>query len=186
MVESLKMEDDWWNKCLVRDSFLWNEVSLILSIPCFYRLLPGKLLWHSDKLGCYFIKSGYYLAMSLSSNPSSFFLGVTESWWKYLWRIKVPSKIKLLIKRACHDWVPSATNMSRRGIDIIPSCPVCKRPFETTTYALWNCPDLKGIRNQCGLLRGVVVGEGTSFLDFMIFCMSCLLPTDLELLCTLI
>ncbi|KAK1552567.1 hypothetical protein Q3G72_019260 [Acer saccharum] len=36
------------------------------------------------------------------------------------------------------------------------------------THALWTCPALKGIREQCGLLRDVTIGEGTSFLDFMI------------------
>ncbi|KAK3230116.1 hypothetical protein Dsin_001997 [Dipteronia sinensis] len=80
---------------------------------------------------------------------------------------------------------PSSSGLAMRGVDVSPSCSVCKRWPETTVHALWSCPALKEIWAQCGLLNGASV-EGSNLLDFMISCMKGLLLADMELMCMII
>ncbi|TXG51380.1 hypothetical protein EZV62_023904 [Acer yangbiense] len=61
------------------------------------------------------IKSGYHLEMSLGLNPRPLGLSLNDSWWKYLWRIKIPAEVKLLLWRASHDWVPVYCNLAKRA-----------------------------------------------------------------------
>ncbi|KAK3204477.1 hypothetical protein Dsin_018523 [Dipteronia sinensis] len=64
----LKLSSGEWNEDLIRKSFLSKDASMIL------------------------IKSGYHLAFSSLSNPGTSGLNPVESWWKYLWRMKIPPK----------------------------------------------------------------------------------------------
>ncbi|KAK2665191.1 hypothetical protein Ddye_003765 [Dipteronia dyeriana] len=119
---------------------------MILSIPCSFSQLPNMRLWHYDKLGSYSVKSGYHLAFSLSSNPTTSGLSISESWWKFLQRFKVPSKMKLLIWWDFHNWVPTSVNLANRGMDMNSFFPVCNRWSKTMVHVMWGCPALKKIR----------------------------------------
>ncbi|KAK3224846.1 hypothetical protein Dsin_004708 [Dipteronia sinensis] len=181
-VADLKLFSGAWNEELIRNSFLPDDASLILSIPCSSGNLSDKMIWHYDKLGSYSVKSGYYIGLSLGTNPSPLGLNQAESWWKFLWRLKVPAKVKLLLWRACHNWVPSNDNLARRGVRVENACPICKRWHETTLHAMWCCPSLKSIRSMCPFMRSIKLADGMSFLDFMVACKKQIIVADMELL----
>ncbi|KAK2655453.1 hypothetical protein Ddye_008505 [Dipteronia dyeriana] len=69
------------------------------------------ILVSMESLG-YVVPNGF----SLKPIPSSLDLSLSESWWKYLWRIEVPAKVKLLIWCASHDWVPANYSRAKRGV----------------------------------------------------------------------
>ncbi|KAK2661224.1 hypothetical protein Ddye_007757 [Dipteronia dyeriana] len=144
-VDDLKLPSGLWNESLIRQFFLPEDASLILRIPCSSHISDDVVSWHYEKYGTYTVKSGYHLGMSLSSTMSSSGLCSLESWWKYLWRFKVPSKFKLLIWRAYHDWIPINSNLAKCGVVIDGLCPMCRQWPGTTLYALWYCFQLRRI-----------------------------------------
>ncbi|KAK3222472.1 hypothetical protein Dsin_009497 [Dipteronia sinensis] len=52
-VAALKMASGSWNESLVLDSFLLDDVGLILNIPCSPLHHRDSLTWHYDRLGFY-------------------------------------------------------------------------------------------------------------------------------------
>ncbi|KAL5565174.1 hypothetical protein UlMin_028338 [Ulmus minor] len=48
-----------------------------------------------------------------------------SSWWKSLWQLKIPPKIRNFIWRLCKGWLPSASKLYGRDMDIDFSCFRC-------------------------------------------------------------
>ncbi|KAK3230518.1 hypothetical protein Dsin_002399 [Dipteronia sinensis] len=132
-----------WNRRLISDSFIPDDANLILSLPCSSNITSNSLVWHSDKFGAYSVKSRYHLGCNLISSPSCSSLDSSESWWKYLWRMKIPSKVKIFLWRVSHNWIPIGCNLNKRRIPVDVFCHICCRRPETSFHALWCCPSLK-------------------------------------------
>ncbi|KAL5539670.1 hypothetical protein UlMin_043671 [Ulmus minor] len=65
---------------------------------------------------------------------------VIKSWWKSLSQLKIPPKIRKFTWRLCKGWLPSASKLHGRGMNIDLSCFRCGFGRETIFHALWNCP----------------------------------------------
>ncbi|KAK2654122.1 hypothetical protein Ddye_013978 [Dipteronia dyeriana] len=185
-MQMLKTVTGSWNVELVKETFMMEDVDLILSLPCSSSNVTDSFMWHYDKLGTFSVKSTYHLGCNLASNSSSSGLNLSNSWWKFLWRIKFSSKVKLLVWRACHNWILSNVNLAMRGMKMDCICPLCSTKLESTIHALWFCPILKKVRTMCSLFRNFKVTEGMQFMDFTIICMNQLLPVEMELLCMIL
>lgn len=57
--------------------------------------------------------------------------------WTKLWRMKVPSKIKVFGWRACQNILPMRVNLARRKIVENDYCELCKRAPENGIHVLW-------------------------------------------------
>ncbi|KAK2662222.1 hypothetical protein Ddye_000796 [Dipteronia dyeriana] len=104
------------------------------------------------------------------------------SWWKFLWWLNVPSKVKLFIWRACHNWIPSLVNLAKRGVGGDVLCPVCYRQAETSLHALWTCTALKKLRSMCPFMQAIMFHDGLPFGDFIRACVDHLSSYELDLL----
>ena len=131
-----------WKVELIRAVFLPFEDDMILNMPLSYNLPEDKLIWTGNRRGDFTIKSAYYIACSLvgaeeTSESSS--CGLRTPLWKKIWHLKIPSKIRIFAWRACMNGLPTRLNLSRRGVNINPMCPICDQEMETTTHALIQC-----------------------------------------------
>ncbi|KAK2662512.1 hypothetical protein Ddye_001086 [Dipteronia dyeriana] len=117
------------NTRLIRDSFLPEDADLILSILCSSYYVNDSLVWHYDNLGSYSVRSGYHLRCNLLASPISSGLVSCESWWKYLWCMKLPTY------RASHDWLPTWCSLW--------CCPALKQIRVL-------CPFMKGLKCNYG------------------------------------
>ena len=52
--------------------------------------------------------------MSSLARASPSIPGVTARWWKTLWKLSLPPKIKLFAWRVCKGWIPALANLSRK------------------------------------------------------------------------
>ncbi|KAK0592975.1 hypothetical protein LWI29_028449 [Acer saccharum] len=182
-VHELMLPSGGWNVGLIREIFWPEDANLILSLPCSVGSQPDSLMWHYDKYGAYSVKSGYRLGCELSSNASSSGLSSKESWWKFFWRIRIPTKVKIFIWRACLNWIPTRCNLAKRGMHLEIICPMCNKVPETTLHALWTCPTLLHIRATCSFLKGFCVTDAMQFMDVMLLCMNNLLTAEFETFC---
>ncbi|KAL5832238.1 hypothetical protein ACOSQ4_017592 [Xanthoceras sorbifolium] len=149
-VADLKSPSGGWDSNLVWSSFLPDDASLILNLPCSSTLHPDSLMWHSDRAGKYTVKSGYWVAFDKklqASGPSCSNLN-GGSWWRILWNLNLPSKVRLFCWRACHNWLPSLHTLQVRHLQVQGGCKCCGSKLETTSHALWLCPSLKEVRKH--------------------------------------
>ena len=70
------------------------------------------------------------------------------SWWRKLWNLSIPPKVKMIIWRACLDWIPTYHNLRRHGVPVSHGCPSCGGDMETSLHALWCCPNLRSITKK--------------------------------------
>ncbi|KAL5798209.1 hypothetical protein ACOSQ2_003029 [Xanthoceras sorbifolium] len=100
-------------------------------------------------------ENGYRLGRQNPSLPSSSDSSGGVAWWNFLWKLQLPSKIKLFIWKVFNGWLPTKRNLIAHRVPINPLCSRCQLSNETTMYALWSCPLLGSVRDECAQLLGV-------------------------------
>ena len=68
-----------------------------------------------------------------------------KRFWKSIWRIKVPGKIKHFIWKACLNSLPTKENLLRRKVFQDLVCHLCARESEDVFHALWGCEKIHPI-----------------------------------------
>ena len=113
--------------------------------------MVDRLMW-LNRNGKYSIKSGYHVAKQVLRTGEwvecSLGSGGLEVWMN-LWKLNVPSKIKLFAWRACQNILPTCVNLARRKIIEDDLCELCKRAPENGIHVLW----------ECGVARGIWAGS---------------------------
>ncbi|KAI9180260.1 hypothetical protein LWI28_002923 [Acer negundo] len=113
-------------------------------------------------------------------------LNTITAFWKALWKLSIPVKIKLFMWRACNNFLPTNLCLANRKVPVNPICPLCKCSEELTLHALRACRILKPAR-LLRLLVKVTWYDGIShFFDFMIVCFFHLNSMELGLLCVVL
>ena len=100
-----------WDISKLDSIFLPLDEEFILSIPISMRGGNDCLSWHYDKHGMYTVKSGYWLASTLSLEDSPSSISKSQRWWKSLWHLNIPPKIKVFIWRVCSKVIPCLHNL---------------------------------------------------------------------------
>ncbi|KAK3205547.1 hypothetical protein Dsin_019593 [Dipteronia sinensis] len=164
LVRHLRTVSGGWNNQLVPQLFFKEDAEMILSIPLSNTCRDDSITWHYTVDGEYTVRSGYNLGMCRMVADSNFGgssnsgLENAESFWKTLWRINVPNKIKLFLWKACNNWLSTRANLAMRGIPADSTCVLCYRSPETTKHALWGCAKLKeSIQNEDLALLSVLI-----------------------------
>ena len=140
-----------WNINLLNQNFLSFEVTRIKAIPLSWTEQEDRLIWPDSHDGEYSVKAGYqtFCREANSSAASSSDSSHRSAFWKRLWKLHVPNKIKFFLWRVCSNALPTKDNLKRRKILEDARCSACLLDQETTFHALWSCETLKDIWNPC-------------------------------------
>ncbi|TXG60113.1 hypothetical protein EZV62_014686 [Acer yangbiense] len=103
-------------------------------------------LWHFDKKGTFFVRSAYKVAWNLQNTSEASSSSVSPSWWKRLWLLNLPCKVKIFLWKACREILPTKLLLFKRGIADSFDCNFCGDHAESVDHALWGCVRVK--RNQ--------------------------------------
>ena len=110
LVSSLIDHDTkWWKPNVVRALFLPFEADTILKIPLSQNLSEDALIWIGSKRGVFTVKSAYFIAAKLQADKDvgeSSFGDSNALIWKNLWKLKLPTKIKIFSWRVCVNGLP--------------------------------------------------------------------------------
>ncbi|TXG66305.1 hypothetical protein EZV62_007580 [Acer yangbiense] len=134
-IRSVITPSNCWDIPRIRSVFSLEEVEAILSILLSAYQLGDSLLWYFEKYGVYSIRSGYKLGKSIKSREVSSGSAMV-AWWKSVWCIKVPLKVKIFLLKACKGWLPTLINLESRGVSTGGLCPICCKLPESTVHAL--------------------------------------------------
>ena len=130
-----------WKSEEVNRAFLPHEASMILSIPLIRRIPPDCVSWSCTLTGEFSTSSAYkLLAASASTECASASNQANQStFWKRLWKMQVPNKIKHFVWRVCNNALPTKCNLKQRHIVESDVCELCKTDPEDAFYALHFC-----------------------------------------------
>ncbi|KAL5545769.1 hypothetical protein UlMin_005456 [Ulmus minor] len=73
-----------------------------------------------------------------------------QQWWKILWGLKLPPKVKTFCWKLCKGWLPTSLALSWQGMKIDKLCFRCKSHTKSIFHALWKCSLVKDIWTRCG------------------------------------
>ncbi|KAL5579572.1 hypothetical protein UlMin_012014 [Ulmus minor] len=73
-----------------------------------------------------------------------------QHWWKILWGLKLPPKVKSFYWKLCKGWLPTSLALSWHGMKIDKFCFRCKSHMESIFHAIWKCNLVKDIWILCG------------------------------------
>uniref|UniRef100_A0A803NFE6 Reverse transcriptase domain-containing protein n=1 Tax=Cannabis sativa TaxID=3483 RepID=A0A803NFE6_CANSA len=150
-----------WDVELIDDLFNERDKSLILQIPLQVAECIDHVIWSSDPSGIYSVKSAYNLLQQINGRWSE---EEASAFWKSLWKLKIPPKIKNLIWRAGTNCLPTMTHLRTKRVEVSLLCPFCQSANETTLHCLVTCQVITLAWNRVGI--GTQVAEDTSFLDW--------------------
>ncbi|KAM6574504.1 uncharacterized protein LOC115696411 [Cannabis sativa] len=85
------------------------------------------------------VKLGYHLAETIDKNNDSSTFSSNSNWWKRLWALKLPKKVKIFVWRVINDDLPTAVNLLHRKVIQSSACSLCNCSRETLVHALFLC-----------------------------------------------
>ncbi|KAF4400725.1 hypothetical protein G4B88_001280 [Cannabis sativa] len=141
-----------------------NDIPWIQGIPIDL-YMEDNLFWPFTPNGHYNVKSGYRVSRELNLHPTRCSnMAEIQKWWKMIWSLQLPPRMKLFSWRVCHNWLPAKTNLKHRGMDINTCCDMCVRYEETLTHALWSFERVRNVWKLCSWYKNCSsLGEGSMF-----------------------
>ncbi|KAL5779910.1 hypothetical protein ACOSQ2_010647 [Xanthoceras sorbifolium] len=164
-VSALLEKPGKWNEALVRRHFWREEADLILSIPLSVFSVQDSILWHFDKRGEFSVKSAYRLALSLKSKDIAACSSGPASFWKAIWAMNLPNKVKCFAWKACKGILPTRALLFPRGIISSPDCVLCGDAVESTDHVLWSCVVTAQLWKDCPKFHLLSKIKGGDFVD---------------------
>ena len=100
-------------------------------------------MWHFDRKGHFSVKSAYKLALRIMNADEASCSTGFHSWWKRLWLLSLPNKIKKFCWKACKGIVPTKLLLFRRIIMDSAICELCGNQEESVDHAFWSCKKIQ-------------------------------------------
>lgn len=137
----IDQENRLWKDDLLDRYFFDFEADIIRKIPLCRFEQADVLTWSHIPNGDYTIKSGYSFLQAdfQHQQPGPSDSGTIKPLWQAIWNLNVLSKIKNLVWRACHDALPSKTNLVKRKVLSDATCEICQAQQEDGSHALILC-----------------------------------------------
>ena len=156
-----------WNRDLLREIFVEEEVEIIGNLPISKCGRPDKLIWRASPSGTFNVKSAYHMEMEMKmtkSGTSSDQSGCTQL-WKSLWGLQIPNSSKVFLWRACKHILPTKDNLFKRGVVQDDICHMCGNECEMVMHIIWECPSAVDIWGACRGKLQKSSCHGNCFLD---------------------
>uniref|UniRef100_A0A7N2MTJ9 RNase H type-1 domain-containing protein n=1 Tax=Quercus lobata TaxID=97700 RepID=A0A7N2MTJ9_QUELO len=87
--------------------------------------------------------------------------------WKKIWDLPLPHKVRHFEWRACRDILPTKVNLMRRKVVNDQFCVECSLEVETTGHMFWTCPRAREVWACSKVVRLVNQERMQSFQDLM-------------------
>ena len=131
--------------------FVYQTRKEILAIPLSMTASQDKLIWKENSAKLFTVKSAYQIALKLKEkNRVEHSRAVTnQALWKKIWTLKTPPKVKMFVRRACSNILPTRENLHGRKMKIDPQCEICCQKPESIGHLLWECPLARNVWALC-------------------------------------
>lgn len=125
-----------WSWHSISFALLNQLLAAIKATPIsFLALYEDCLTWSSSSSGAFEFKEAYRLARLEGINDQA---RPFEGEW--IWKTPTIAKIKCFLWRCHHNSILVHAILTSRGMDILPSCPICNDAPETILHVLRDYP----------------------------------------------
>ena len=103
-----------WKIEVIDNLFIPHEAELIKSIPLSATLPADKMVWAETANGNFTLRSAYKLAVSLYTSATcgtTFDGSLLRKFWKKIWSLPIPHKVRHFCWRACRDTLPTKVKL---------------------------------------------------------------------------
>ncbi|KAA3474875.1 reverse transcriptase [Gossypium australe] len=144
-----------WNAELLFNIFDVDTTKRILSIPIVEGRSKDLRVWKYEGSGEYTVKSGYRVLSSdnlqniTATSPDDM---IYFDFYKFLWALQIPTKIKIHIWRLFNNFLPHLCNLARRTLSVEIICPLCKKGPEDADHLMWSCEILQSIWKSLNIM----------------------------------
>jgi len=135
-----------WDIERIMASFNSFIVKRILNIPISFRLPDDKVTWKWEKSGEFSVRSGHHLLCENKSKEvveSSSVRGTDI--WKQIWNFNGPRSVHNFLWRLASNILPTRCNLSKKGISLDQTCPLCNYGMEDSNHLFLHCPAAKAV-----------------------------------------
>ena len=131
----------WWNLGLIDQCFYPLDAKKIISLPLCITPQTDSFVWTAEKNGSYSMKSGYKILCEdqQTGEAVSDLTETQRNFWKGIWKLKLPNKIKHFLWKSCTNSLPTKENLMRRTIIQENVCHLCSDHPADANHALWGC-----------------------------------------------
>ncbi|KAJ1389468.1 Ribonuclease H domain [Sesbania bispinosa] len=128
-----------WDPRKVADHFPRDQAETILKIPLSTLRGQDRLCWPYSPHGEYTVKIGYQIAKASTDSGPLQGDPHMQVFWKNLWSIPAPQKIKLFLWKAASKSLPVRGALHRRHLAQSPLCPICSQEEESIDHLFLRC-----------------------------------------------
>lgn len=157
----LSLEFGMRNRCV--RSIL--EAEAIFDIPLSRRGCADLTYWNGCKNEKYYVKLCYMRETKCLDPPPFQSLQPNHSWWKTLWNLNIPLKIRIFLWRASKDFIPTIVNLSNHHVLISGICSLCKFQYASTSHCLIICPVINQVWRNSSFWFRLKNHSAASFFD---------------------
>ena len=127
---------------MLPELFWQDEIELIMSISLGDKHNQDKLILHYSKNGLFTMKSASHLIKTQSTgwqDVASGSNGFVDDFWPCLWKLNIPSKVKIFLWRICKGVLSTTSKLNSHGVYLDPTCSLCKAPVEDVNHLFLCC-----------------------------------------------
>ncbi|KAA3458512.1 reverse transcriptase [Gossypium australe] len=138
VVELINSNEREWNRYLIGNTFPEADAELILRISLAMEPHEDLLVWSGELSGEFSVRSSYKLLQN--SNPTAYALqNIYRGFYNKLWRIDIPTKIKIFIWKISWNFLATRVNMAIKKLTSSRLCPRCAAGEETMNHLFRDC-----------------------------------------------
>ncbi|XP_075483594.1 uncharacterized protein LOC142523746 [Primulina tabacum] len=138
MVKDL-IENGRWREPQIRELFPHHLVDDILAIPIATSQSEDHCFWFFNPRGKYTVRDGYRVATGFYDLPEFSSTSRMEDWWKFLWALSIPPKIRIFCWRVVLDTIPKEQNLLAHHVPSSGNCPLCHYSCDSSSHAVFMC-----------------------------------------------
>ncbi|KAA3466275.1 Ribonuclease H-like superfamily protein [Gossypium australe] len=143
-----------WRREVLEATFSEFIVEKILRIPLATEANDDVVAWCGEHSGEFSVRSAYKLLQSHEVDPTAYVLqNAYKNFYKKLWSLNLPSKIKITTWKISWNYLPTRVNMHHRRLSTILLCPRCGAGAEDINHLFRECPVSLEIWKQLDLLE---------------------------------
>jgi hypothetical protein len=132
-----------WDIDLVNQTFWPVDARRILAIPLSQHMMEDFVSWHFTKTGIFSVRSAYFVEWESQFghriNRSDDGPMKDHPMWATIWKLRVPSRVKICIWRIMQETLPCRVILANRHLRVSPQCPLCLTGAEDIKHLLFEC-----------------------------------------------